>query len=425
MLTYKILQITGFAVGGLITALICNILLLRFAHSLGIRNKNDIVIRWSNESKPSLGGVSFFVVFGFASICFSILFDDVNIFQNKQFVGLFTGGVLAFVMGLADDAYNTRPFLKLFIQILCGVLMIFTDTTIHLFHEPFVDAIFTILWVVLIMNSLNMLDNMDGITGTTVLFILSSCLFAGWLVFEFNTNIWTLLNVALIGGVIGFLTMNIHPSKLFMGDAGSQFIGFFVAYFLAFYINSVTWQIALFLLCTIPFWTSNVIRMISWIPLLGRNGLVNDFLLSLGIIDAPQEWLLYSGFSIVLAFVHLYTLFMIVPIFNSMMRIDKSIIEAAYDNGANGLQILWNVIIPLCKPGIVIGSIFVITVVMGDFITIGIMGGQQIPSIGKIIYVEMSYLQLPAAAANAVILLSLTLLIIWVMTKMIDIRKEL
>ena len=105
--------------------------------------------------------------------------------------------------------------------------------------------------------------------------------------------------------------------------------------------------------------------------------------------------------------------------------IDKSIIEAAYDNGANGLQILWNIIIPLCKPGIVIGSIFVITVVMGDFITIGIMGGQQIPSIGKIIYVEMSYLQLPAAAANAVILLALTLLIIWIMTKMIDIRKEL
>mgnify|MGYP003309212373 CR=1 FL=1 len=153
--------------------------------------------------------------------------------------------------------------------------------------------------------------------------------------------------------------------------------------------------------------------MISWIPLLGRNGLVNDFFLSTGLTSTPQEWLLYSGFSVVLAFVHLYTLFMIVPIFNSMMRIDKSIIEAAYDSGANGFQILWNIIIPLCKPGIVIGSIFVITVVMGDFITIGIMGGQQIPSIGKIIYVEMSYLQLPAAAANAVILLLLTLLIIF------------
>ncbi len=77
------------------------------------------------------------------------------------------------------------------------------------------------------------------------------------------------------------------------------------------------------------------------------------------------------------------------------------------------------------QPGIVIGSIFVITVVMGDFITIGIMGGQQLASIGKIIQVEMSYLQLPAAAANAVILLIITIFIIWIMTKFIDIRKEL
>ena len=202
-------------------------------------------------------------------------------------------------------------------------------------------------------------------------------------------------------------------------------IGFTIAYFLAFHVKSLGLQITLFLICTIPFWTSNVIRMVSWIPLLGRNGLFNSFLLSTGIIEEPQEWLLYSHFSVVLAFVHLYTLFMIVPIFNSMLRIDKSIIEAAYDAGANGFQILINIIIPLCKPGIVIGSIFVITVVMGDFITIGIMGGQQLASIGKIIQVEMSYLQLPAAAANAVILLIITIFIIWIMTKFIDIRKEL
>ncbi len=202
-------------------------------------------------------------------------------------------------------------------------------------------------------------------------------------------------------------------------------IGFTIAYFLAFHVKSLGLQITLFLICTIPFWTSNVIRMVSWIPLLGRNGLFNSFLLSTGIIDEPQEWFLYSHFSVVLAFIHLYTLFMIVPIFNSMLRIDKSIIEAAYDAGANGFQILINIIIPLCKPGIVIGSIFVITVVMGDFITIGIMGGQQLASIGKIIQVEMSYLQLPAAAANAVILLIITIFIIWIMTKFIDIRKEL
>ena len=202
-------------------------------------------------------------------------------------------------------------------------------------------------------------------------------------------------------------------------------LGFCVAYFLAFYVNSLPLQITLFLICTIPFWTSNVIRMVSWIPLLGRNGLVNDTLITLGLIHEPIEWLLYSSFSVILALVHLYTLFMIVPIFNSMLRIDKEVIEAAYDSGANQFQIIKNVIIPLCKPGIIIGSIFVITVVMGDFLTIGIMGGQQLASIGKIINTEMNYLQLPGAAANSVILLFITIFIIIVMTKFIDIRKEL
>ena len=201
--------------------------------------------------------------------------------------------------------------------------------------------------------------------------------------------------------------------------------GFLVALFLSFCVSTLQMQVVLFLLCTIPFWTSNVIRMISWIPLLGRNGLVNSTLMDIGLIDAPFEWLLYSQFSVILAFVHLYTLFMVVPIFNSMMRIDRSLLEAAHDAGASTWQTLTNIIIPLSRPGIIIGSIFVITIVMGDFLTIGVMGGQQIPSVGKIINVEMTYLQFPAAAANAVILIVITLMIIFTMTKLVDIRKEL
>ncbi|MCB1485942.1 MAG: ABC transporter permease [Bauldia sp.] len=202
-------------------------------------------------------------------------------------------------------------------------------------------------------------------------------------------------------------------------------LGFTIAYFLAFCVRSLTMQVVLFLICTIPFWTSNVIRMISWIPLLGRNGLVNQALIDAGIVSEPLDWLLYSDFTVVLAFVHLYTLFMVVPIFNSMMRIDRSLVEAAYDAGASGWQTLWNVIVPLAKPGIAIGSIFVITIVMGDFITIGVMGGQQIASVGKVINVQTNYLQFPIAAANAVVLLIVVLLIILGLTKMIDIRKEL
>ena len=202
-------------------------------------------------------------------------------------------------------------------------------------------------------------------------------------------------------------------------------LGFAVAYFLAFHVRSSGMQTALFVLCTVPFWTSNVIRMISWVPLLGRNGLVNQGLQGIGLIDQPIEWLLFSDFSVVLAFVHLYTMFMIVPIFNSMMRIDRSLLEAASDAGASAWQTLWNVIVPLCKTGILIGSIFVITIVMGDFVTIGVMGGQQIASVGKIIQVQTSYLQFPLAAANAVILLAVVLMIIWGLTRLVDIRKEL
>jgi putative spermidine/putrescine transport system permease protein len=202
-------------------------------------------------------------------------------------------------------------------------------------------------------------------------------------------------------------------------------IGFTVSYFLAFHVKSSGMQVVLFVICTIPFWTSNVIRMIAWVPLLGRNGLVNDFLVGYGMVDQPIEWLLFSNFSVVLAFVHLFTTFMIVPIFNSMMRIDRSLIEAANDSGASGWQTLWNVIVPLCRTGIIIGSIFVITIVMGDFVTIGVMGGQQIASVGKIIQVQTSYLQFPLAAANAVVLLAIVLMIIWALTRMVDIRKEL
>jgi putative spermidine/putrescine transport system permease protein len=202
-------------------------------------------------------------------------------------------------------------------------------------------------------------------------------------------------------------------------------LGFAVAYFLAFHVRSPGMQTALFVLCTVPFWTSNVIRMISWVPLLGRNGLVNQGLMGIGLVDQPVEWLLFSDFSVVLAFVHLYTMFMIVPIFNSMMRIDRSLLEAASDSGASGWQTLWNVVVPLSKTGILIGSIFVITIVMGDFVTIGVMGGQQIASVGKIIQVQTSYLQFPLAAANAVILLAVVLMIIWGLTRLVDIRREL
>lgn len=202
-------------------------------------------------------------------------------------------------------------------------------------------------------------------------------------------------------------------------------IGFPVAYFLAFHITSLRWQIILFLVCTIPFWTSNIIRMISWIPFLGREGLLNQLLLRLGLIDQPLDIFLFSDFAVVLAMVHLYTLFMIVPVFNSLMRIDRDLIAAARDAGASGFQVLKEIILPLTVPGIAIGSIFIVTLVMGEFVTVRLMSGGQAASVGYMIRNQIGSLQYPLAAANAVILLIVTLAIVMGILRVVDIRKEL
>ncbi|APF39598.1 ABC transporter permease (plasmid) [Chelatococcus daeguensis] len=203
------------------------------------------------------------------------------------------------------------------------------------------------------------------------------------------------------------------------------FIGFWVAYFIAFHVRTATMQTVLFLVCTVPFLTSNIIRMISWIPVLGRNGLVNATLIEMGLVSTPVEWLLYSDFAVVLAMVHLYTLFMVTPIFNTLMRIDRALIEAARDAGANGWQVLWNVVLPLAKPGMAIGTIFVVTLVMADFITVQVMSGGQSASVALMMRNQMSLLQYPAAAANAVVLLVLVLLMVAGILRIVDIRKEL
>lgn len=202
-------------------------------------------------------------------------------------------------------------------------------------------------------------------------------------------------------------------------------LGVFVAYVLAFVVRGALWQSALFLLCTIPFLTSNIIRMIAWVPFLGREGLANRALLSLHLIDRPLEFLLFSDFAVVLAFVHLYTLFMVVPVFNTMMRIDRSLIEAAADAGAGPWQVVREVILPLSKPGIAIGSVFVLTLVMGDFATVRLMSGGQSASVGLMIANQISLLQYPAACANAVVLLAVVLLLIGAILRIVDIRKEL
>lgn len=202
-------------------------------------------------------------------------------------------------------------------------------------------------------------------------------------------------------------------------------LGFTISYYLVFHVRNLLWQIGLFLLCTVPFWTSNVIRMISWIPFLGREGLFNQALMNAGITSAPLEFLLFSDFAVILAYVHLFTLFMIVPIFNAMARIDPALIEAAIDGGAKPWQVIWEVVLPLSKTGIALGSIFVIALVMGDFFVVRTMSGGQSGSVVSAMMNEIALLQYPTAAAGAVVLLVIVTLMVAAILRVVDVRREL
>jgi len=207
--------------------------------------------------------------------------------------------------------------------------------------------------------------------------------------------------------------------------AASLVIGFFVAFFLVFHVRNRSVAIALFLVCTVPFWTSNVIRMISWMPVLAEHGVINGALMKLGLVQAPLRGLMYSDFSVVLAYVHLFTIFMIVPIFNSMSRIDRTLFEAARDAGAGRLRTLCLVVLPLTRSGIVLGSIFVVTLVMGDFYVVKVMSGGSSASVVSAMYDNVSTLLFPPAAASAVILLLILTVLIAVLTRVVDLRREL
>ena len=207
--------------------------------------------------------------------------------------------------------------------------------------------------------------------------------------------------------------------------AFSLVIGFTCSYFLVFHVKTLKVQIGLFLLCTIPFWTSTTIRMISWVPFLGKEGVFNTAMQAIGLTDQPLEFLLFSDFAVVLTYVHLFTLFMIVPIFNSMSKISPSVIEAAKDAGASDFDVLVNVIIPLTKTGIALGSIFLVALVMGDFFVVRVMSGGQSASVVSAMKNDIDQLYYPQAAAMAVLLIAVVLAFVTLILRVVDIRAEL
>jgi putative spermidine/putrescine transport system permease protein len=202
-------------------------------------------------------------------------------------------------------------------------------------------------------------------------------------------------------------------------------LGFFIAHFLIFHVRSATTRIVLFLLCTIPFLTSGIIRTIAWIPFLGRNGAFNKILMKLGLISHPLDFLLFSDFAVIITYVHLFTLLMVGPIANAMAKIDPMLLEAARDAGASRWRVMVDVIIPLSKTGIALGSLLVFTQVMGDYFVVKTMSGGQSASIVSALSTEIQAMQYPPASANAMVLVIFVAIMVAGMMRVVDVRKEL
>ena len=223
-------------------------------------------------------------------------------------------------------------------------------------------------------------------------------------------------------------TWRVYVSSLrfaFIVWAITLFLGFNIAYFLIFHIRSNIVRTVLFLLCAIPFWTSGIIRTIAWIPFLGRNGAFNQLLMGLGLTSHPLTFLLFSDFAVIVTYVHLFTLLMIGPIANSLSKIDPALMEAAVDAGASRWRTMVDIVIPLSKTGITLGSILVFTQVMGDYFVVRQMSGGQSASIVSMLSTEIQAMQYPPASANAVVLVIFVAFLVAVMMRVVDVRKEL
>ena len=199
------------------------------------------------------------------------------------------------------------------------------------------------------------------------------------------------------------------------------FLTFVIALPLAFYITKVVapkYQGFLTLFLLLPFWVSELVRVYGWMILLRESGVINHFLIKTGILNQPVE-MLYNDVSMVLGLIYTSMLFMVVPLISVLDSLDNSLIEAAYDLGANMWSILFKIIIPHAKPGIVSGSIVVFMLTLGNYLTPNLMGGKN-----SLWFTEQIYNQFIASfnwnqgSAFGFLLLVLSSALVWIGLKL-------
>ena len=228
--------------------------------------------------------------------------------------------------------------------------------------------------------------------------------------FASETYFGALIRTIRIWLTVLFLTILIgYPAALFIGQM----------------VRNKTTQTVLLVACVIPFWTSFLIRVLAWRPMLGKEGAINILLQKFGLIDAPIEVLLFTELAVIIGMVQIYVVFMVGPIAFMLARIDQSLIEAARDLGASGWTVFRKIILPLSLPGVVVGAIFVSVMVLGEFATSSALSGRKVNLLGNIIVTQVGSLKWAFAAVIGVVLTAVMALVVTILLRIVDLRKEL
>jgi putative spermidine/putrescine transport system permease protein len=202
-------------------------------------------------------------------------------------------------------------------------------------------------------------------------------------------------------------------------------IGYPTALFVGLFLKSKTLSTVLLVICVIPFWTSFLIRVLAWRPMLGKEGAINIVLQYFGIVDHPIEALLFTELSVIIGMTQIYCVFMVGPIAFMLGRIDPNIIEAARDLGAGFWRIFRKIIFPLSLPGVVVGAIFVSVMVLGEFATASALSGRKVNLLGNIIVTQVGSLKWALASVVGVILTVIMAIVISLFLRIVDLRREL
>lgn len=178
-----------------------------------------------------------------------------------------------------------------------------------------------------------------------------------------------------------------------------------MAYYVAFHVHrhKMIWII----LMTLPFWTSYLLRIFSWKVILGYNGVINSGLMGLGLIDQPLEFLLYSPTAVVITLTHAWAAFAILPLYVSLEKIDRTLLEAATDLGDGPVARFLRVTLPLSLPGIIAASLIIFIPTVGDYITPALLGGPDGVMLANLIQAQFSKVNnWPMGAALAIAMMA-------------------